>query len=91
MSTSRTHSYGAYTRGCRCEACRRAKADYMRDRRAAARARAATPDRKGPYIAPITRHGTRAGYEEHGCRCLDCTAARAAADRRHYAARKGTP
>jgi hypothetical protein len=29
------HGYGAYTRGCRCETCTAAKAEYMRKKRAA--------------------------------------------------------
>jgi hypothetical protein len=88
------HGYTAYTRGCRCEVCREAKADYMRARRAAGRALAQkhTSTRRGQparlvgtyrYVAPVERHGTRAAYEEHGCRCFDCTEARTAADRRY--------
>jgi hypothetical protein len=85
------HGYGAYTRGCRCDVCRGAKADYMRARRAASRALAArfttTPSgERGSrhnafapgatrYLAPITSHGSRYGYEEAGCRCQPCTAA----------------
>lgn len=33
------------------------------------------------YVAPIDIHGTRFGYEEHGCRCAACTTARTTADR----------
>ena len=91
------HDYSAYTHGCRCDVCRKAKADYMRERRAAARkvaqqhTRSATGNRPtngtawAPgatrYIAPIAKHGSRFGYEEHGCRCAECTEARLADDR----------
>jgi hypothetical protein len=93
------HGYGAYTHGCRCDACRTAKADYMRARRAEARAKAQKHTRSSTgargsrfnawepgavrYIAPIDTHGTRFGYEEHGCRCLDCSDARCASDRKY--------
>ncbi len=78
-ATLSTHGYGPYSKGCRCEVCRRAKADYMRDRRAAARAK---PQGK---VAGIL-HGSRAGYEEHGCRCTLCVRTRStygASGRRH--------
>ena len=84
-----THGYGAYSKGCRCGVCRSAKAAYMRERRAAGRdaARAATDAATWSggaravaaetgarrYVSPVAQHGTRAGYEEHGCRCFDCT------------------
>lgn len=88
------HGYNLYTHGCRCEVCRRAKADYMRDRRAEARkvaqkytdprpAANVWADGAGRYLATITRHGTRFGYEEKGCRCADCTAARTSSDARY--------
>ena len=93
------HGYVAYTRGCRCDVCRAAKADYMRERRAAGRANArlhtvSATGRRGQhynawlpgatrYIAPLERHGTRAGYEEHGCRCVACTTARSLSDARY--------
>lgn len=75
-----THGYGGYTRGCRCDNCRTAKADYVRQRRDAARALAnrigngvSTSGRH--YVSGIT-HG-RYGYEERGCRCDICLEARA--------------
>lgn len=82
------HGYIAYTNGCRCEVCRKAKADYMRARRAAARALAAKHTRSSTgargarhnafapgafrYLARNVLHGTRAAYDEHGCRCREC-------------------
>lgn len=93
------HGYGSYSHGCRCGVCRAAKADYMRDRRAAARARAQANTRSstgqrgaresarapGAYrnVASIEKHGTRYGYEEAGCRCLECTDARMESDRKY--------
>ena len=64
------HGYAGYaTRGCRCEICKRGKADYMRERRAEARAKA----QPGVAVAGVA-HGTRVAYEEHGCRCQPCRA-----------------
>lgn len=68
------HGYVRYASGCRCETCKGAKADYMRERRAAARARA----KNGVAVVGIN-HGSRAGYDEHGCRCLPCSEAKVAA------------
>ena len=81
--------YSSSTSPCRCEACRKAKADYMRARRAAARAiaRRYSDPTKGRYVAKIDSHGTRFGYEEHGCRCFACVDARAEADRKYGAGR----
>ena len=97
-------TYARYARspgGCRCEECRKAKADYMRQRRAGARALAAKHTRSSTgrhanphttwalgatrHVATDVTHGTRFGYEERGCRCRDCTAARAESDRRYRA------
>lgn len=93
MSDHGTYArYSNPTRPCRCDACRKAKADYMRERRARARLMAqkhtsANPAGAGArttgsvrYVAPIARHGTRFGYEEHGCRCFACTEARTSDD-----------
>ena len=95
------HGYGAYTNGCRCDVCRAAKAEYMRERRAAGRAKAQMHTRSSTggrpaketaravgavrYVAPLRRHGTRAGSDESGCRCFRCTDARLAANRRYRA------
>jgi len=92
------HGYVPYTRGCRCDVCRQAKADYMRARRAAARelARKYTDvrphsdvwaDDAKRHYAQVDRHGTRYAYEEAGCRCLDCTEVRTVSDR-NYRTRK---
>lgn len=86
--TASSHGYGRYTHGCRCEVCRQAKSDYMRDRRAAARRRAQTvralndelpPHRRSFMPIPGITHG-KAGYEEQGCRCVECVGARSEAD-----------
>ncbi len=88
MTVQVEHGYNRYTRGCRCPVCRKAKADYMRARRAAAR-RWAQSVTGGRYVADTDSHGTRYAYEELGCRCGSCTAARAAADARYYQASAG--
>lgn len=74
-----THGYGGYARGCRCDTCRAAKANYIRERRDSARVLAnlvgngfSTDGRH--YVDGIT-HG-RFGYEERGCRCDVCLEAR---------------
>lgn len=61
------HNYNAYSRGCRCPVCRDAKAAYMRERRREATSRA----RPGVAVEGVL-HGTRAAYEEGGCRCDSC-------------------
>ena len=75
------HGYNAYTHGCRCEVCRAAKAAYMREKRAQAkhvglvRLNLRKPgEYPRPTVAGIT-HGTPHGYNDNGCRCLDCTLA----------------
>lgn len=79
------HGYVPYTRGCRCDVCREAKADYMRARRKAAREEANRFREQGMrriVIDNIT-HG-RYGYEECGCRCGVCLQARADGERKRY-------
>jgi hypothetical protein len=44
-----THSYGGYTRGCRCRICKDAKRDYVWDRRACG----LEPDRRVRHDIPI--------------------------------------
>lgn len=100
-----SHGNGSYNRGCRCDVCRKAHADYQRERRAAARAEAQKHTFRPPgsylasepgnvrYVAPKAKHGTRSGYEYHGCRCLDCTAAHSAVQlifARRYRAKQAT-
>lgn len=78
-------AYNAYTHGVRTPEARKAKADYMRRRRAEARRRAREFGQRtgGRYIAPIDNHGTRYGFEEAGCRCAACVAARNASERKY--------
>lgn len=71
-----------YTRGCRCDECRRAASDYQhgqRHLRYAARTFVG-----GRWIAPVpeVRHGSVDVYRNHGCRCVSCTRA----NREHLAA-----
>jgi hypothetical protein len=75
---------------CRCEGCRAAKAAYVREKRAAARAAATASliDERGRYVAPIDHHGTQYGYQEASCRCLECTHRHAVVQKRQYAARR---
>lgn len=67
-----SHNYSGYSHGCRCSVCRQAKSDYMRGRRARARANPAPPP----------RHGTITAYNENMCRCGLCRKARRTADKR---------
>ncbi len=76
-----THGYGGYSRGCRCDECRTAKAEYMRARRATARRLADRfTDDAGAHFVPDVTHG-RVGFEEHGCRCPQCVEARRSSQR----------
>ena len=67
------HGYSAYSHGCRCDVCREAKRDYIRERRrgglelALERGRLGTPRAAGPI-----RHGSQYAYYERGCRCTEC-------------------
>lgn len=70
------HGYNAYANGCRCDVCRAAKADYMREKRATARALRAADD-----AVPYLHHGI-SGYQDSHCRCHVCRAAKSAAVRR---------
>lgn len=80
------HGYGAYTRGCRCDTCRSAKAAYMRGRRAKknyGKRRIQYFDGERCIVAVgLAKHGTRYGYEERGCRCPTCRQAHNASDHR---------
>lgn len=80
------HGYGPYSNGCRCDTCRAAKADYMRTKRARAAAlriavEIATGGRIRYYAGDHFQHGL-AGYQDLGCRCPTCTAAKSASDRK---------
>lgn len=93
------HGYVRYSRGCRCDTCRQAKADYMRDRRAAARrtAQAHTQSSTGNrgsrftafspgasrHVVNTHKHG-RYAYDELGCRCEVCTTAKTVSYRKLY-------
>lgn len=54
-----------YTLKCRCDKCRKAAREYMRDLRAKLRA---APREEVP-------HGTVTGYQSYGCRCDRCVRA----------------
>ena len=54
-----------YTLKCRCDKCRKAGREYMRQLRAKLRA---TPQEEIP-------HGTTTGYQNYGCRCDKCVRA----------------
>lgn len=84
-----THGYGGYTRGCRCDVCRAAKAEYVRDRRRRARQMAARfTDTSGRHLARGITHGTVSGYDENACRCQPCTSAMSAKWLAEYHRRK---
>lgn len=58
--------YSYYTnRGCRCDPCRKANAEYTARWR-----RKAIKSRK-PFV-----HGTSSAYTNNGCRCVECKEAR---------------
>jgi rubredoxin len=79
----REHGYNLYTYGCRCPACRAAKADYMREKRSAAK-KAARP---GLVVMGI-KHGTRSAFTDRGCRCPECTEAMRAYKREQNSKRR---
>lgn len=81
------HGYGRYTRGCRCEICRTAKADYMRARRVTSREKrvAAEADGWGDHFVPGITHGI-GGYDNFSCRCVSCRAAKREKDKRRRGA-----
>lgn len=87
------HGYAGYCYyGCRCEACKAAKAAYMREHRAAKRSLVANPVRPdgARYVAdlpPGASHGLY-GYQEYSCRCGVCTAAKAKASTRQWKANR---
>ncbi len=69
-----------YQAGCRCDDCKRAQADYAKQRYEARKA--------GDVRKPGERkHGTRAMYLRGGCRCAECKAAESTY-RREYEQRR---
>ena len=89
------HGYVRYTHGCRCDECKAAKREYIRERRRVARELAAKHTtklrgRRGKagqfpagterHFVPDVKHGTSYAWFERGCRCLDCTAWKSAGD-----------
>ena len=82
-------TYSAYARrgGCRCDLCWAAKAAYVREsRKAAGMARVKAELAGKTYIRTGIVHGV-SGYQNHGCRCLVCTFAKAEHTKRRKAAR----
>lgn len=65
------HDYGPYSRGCRCEVCRAAKAERMRKLRAGRRAAQMAFVGGRNHVEGIT-HGY-SGYQNCLCRCEVCT------------------
>ncbi len=61
------HGLGGYTNhGCRCDICKQAAVNYVRNRRSARRA----------VPVPEHVHGTDNGYTNYACRCDRCKLAR---------------
>ncbi len=82
----RTHGYGGYSRGCRCDTCTEAKRVYI----ATARSRAASRRELieaggGRYFVEGVTHGYDA-YQNLACRCDECRAAKADQDRKRWGA-----
>lgn len=79
------HGYGRYTRGCRCEVCRFAKAAYMRTKRISSgrRRRLVQATGEGYHFVPGITHGI-SGYTDFNCRCPDCCSTK-----REHDARRG--
>lgn len=91
MTRDVTHGYSSYAKGCRCQVCTDAKADYMRRRRNKCRRRRDLVNTTGSggrnYVDGIT-HGY-SGYQNHVCRCDECRAGRAEWDREYHDRRRG--
>lgn len=85
QNTKAEHGYYLYTAGCRCAVCRAAKAKYIREKRAAARARALVGTNRGAHLVPGIKHGIF-GYQEHRCRCDVCVDTAREVKRRQYRA-----
>lgn len=76
------HGYNRYANGCRCQVCRMAKRQYMRDKRGRAAERRRRSDNPSKYVALGITHGTYAGYTDAQCRCNLCAAVKADHDRK---------
>lgn len=81
MDETAGHGYSRYTNGCRCQVCRGAKRQYMRDKRRQANDRRKQADDPRKYVAHGITHGTYAGYTDAYCRCNLCAAVKADRDR----------
>ncbi len=68
--TTNHGTYNQYRAGCRCPLCKRAAAEYARERY---RQRAANLDLLD--AAGMITHGTTNTYFNYGCRCQPCTEA----------------
>ena len=86
-NTRAPHGYYRYTAGCRCKVCREAKAAYIREKRAAARARGEVGASRGAHFVPGIKHGIY-GYQEQMCRCEVCVETARAVKRRQWAAKR---
>lgn len=75
------HGYGRYTRGCRCDVCRFAKAAYMRAKRVTGKRKRqlAQANGEGYHFVPGITHGI-SGYSDSSCRCPECCSAKREAD-----------
>lgn len=85
------HGFTRYGRGCRCEVCRAAKADYTRTRREATRQLRLAAEAEGrTYVVEGISHGL-SGYKNFNCRCFTCRLSNAeqSARRRNRQPEKG--
>lgn len=79
MSFSKLHgTTSRYSRGCRCDDCKKAVAEYQRNLRGT----------RWDKATPAHAHGTVNGYKNYSCRCDLCKAAVAEVSRRERAERK---
>lgn len=86
MSADDHGTLSTYTNhGCRCEACKRANADYHRNLRRTRRAALAAGR------APGLKHGSFSTYTNHGCRCEACKRAKREYRRRYRQRRANRP
>ena len=67
---------GSYTtKRCRCDVCRAASADYVRNVRALRREARELINGRLTAVDHRVKHGTHAGYNNWCCRCVECTRA----------------